>query len=117
MKYEVNWAFPITGGGKKTGFNEAGIQFFNDDILLSLAREMCQNSLDAKREGSDGPVTVAFNSKDFVLLSILPVSVQGSQNVNSSPKNSASGISKLSFSSSLPNSSFIMSDRFISIIT
>ncbi len=62
MNYEVNWDFPTTGGGKKTGFNEAGIQFFNDDILLSLAREMCQNSLDAKKEGSNEPVIVAFKS-------------------------------------------------------
>lgn len=70
MDYEIDWSFPTTGGGKKTGFNEAGIQFFNDDILLSLAREMCQNSLDAKKEGSNEPVIVAFNSfrlkrKDF----------------------------------------------------
>ena len=62
MNYVVDWSFPITGGGKKTGFNEAGIQFFNDDILLSLAREMCQNSLDAKKEGNNNPVTVVFKS-------------------------------------------------------
>ena len=49
MKYDGKWKFPTTGGGKKTGFNESGIQFFNDNILLSLAREICQNSLRVPR--------------------------------------------------------------------
>ena len=62
MNNEVNWSFPTTGGGKKTGFNESGIQFFNDDTLLSLAREICQNSLDAKKDTNDEPVKVVFKS-------------------------------------------------------
>ena len=64
MKQEVNnkWVFPLTNGGKKTGFNESGIQFFKDDTLLSLAREICQNSLDAKDSSSSEPVRVDFNS-------------------------------------------------------
>lgn len=62
MNNEVNWSFPTTGGGKKTGFNESGIQFFNDDTLLSLAREICQNSLDAKKDTNNDPVTVVFRS-------------------------------------------------------
>lgn len=64
MKYNGEWSFPTTGGGKKTGFNESGIQFFNDDTLLSLAREICQNSLDAKKENNE-PVTVVFSSFDL----------------------------------------------------
>lgn len=64
MKYNGEWSFPTTGGGKKTGFNESGIQFFNDDTLLSLAREICQNSLDAKKENNE-PVTVIFSSFDL----------------------------------------------------
>lgn len=62
MNNDVNWSFPTTGGGKKTGFNESGIQFFNDDTLLSLAREICQNSLDAKKDTNNDPVTVVFRS-------------------------------------------------------
>jgi len=65
MKNNENWSFPTTGGGKKTGFNESGIQFFNDNILLSLAREICQNSLDAKKDNSNEPVKVEF--KSFIL--------------------------------------------------
>ena len=62
MKYDGKWKFPTTGGGKKTGFNESGIQFFNDDTLLSLAREICQNSLDAKNDKNTDPVVVEFHS-------------------------------------------------------
>ncbi len=62
MKYDGKWEFPTTGGGKKTGFNESGIQFFNDDTLLSLAREICQNSLDAKNDKNTDPVVVEFHS-------------------------------------------------------
>lgn len=70
MSKECLWSFPSTGGGKKTGFNESGIQFFKDNTLLSLAREICQNSLDAKLD-NDKPVIVEFhtfllNQKNFL---------------------------------------------------
>lgn len=56
------WFFPTTHGGKISGFNDSGIQFFKDNKLLSLAKEICQNSLDAKVNGLKSPVKVEFSS-------------------------------------------------------
>ncbi|URI13759.1 hypothetical protein [Ligilactobacillus salivarius] len=55
------WYFP---GGKdlqmESGSN-ASLETFKDNPLDSLAREICQNSLDAGIEGSNKPVRVEFN--------------------------------------------------------
>ena len=54
------WYFP---GGKdlqmESGSN-ASLEMFKDNPLDSLAREICQNSLDAGIEGSSKPVRVEF---------------------------------------------------------
>lgn len=39
---------------EKKGLNDSGVETFNDDSFKSLAREICQNSLDAKLPVSDG---------------------------------------------------------------
>ena len=56
------WYFP---GGKdlqmESGSN-ASLEMFKDNPLDSLAREICQNSLDAGIEGSNKPVRVEFTS-------------------------------------------------------
>ncbi len=44
---ESKWIFPDNGSGEIKGFNDAIIETFNDNPLKSLAREICQNSLDA----------------------------------------------------------------------
>jgi len=97
MNHNGEWAFPTTGGGKKTGFNESGIQFFNDNILLSLAREICQNSLDAKLDNNTDPVTVEFKSfklkkKDIIgydkLLDIINKEIDYAQKYYKNDKNS-----------------------------
>lgn len=43
------------------GWNDPSMEHFRGSPLLSLAREIIQNSMDAKREVSDGPVQVVFN--------------------------------------------------------
>ena len=43
----MNWNFPSNGGGQWRGISEAGIQTFAGKKISSLAREICQNSLDA----------------------------------------------------------------------
>ncbi len=43
----VGWNFPSNGGGLIRGVAEAGIQTFTGKEISSLARETCQNSLDA----------------------------------------------------------------------
>ena len=43
----AKWCFPSSNGGEKRGLNDSGIETFNDNPIKSLAREICQNSLDA----------------------------------------------------------------------
>lgn len=56
---EINWIFPPTSGGQETGFHDAGIETFGSRPLNSLAREVIQNSLDARKDETK-PVHVAF---------------------------------------------------------
>lgn len=58
-KYE--WRFPILDGGTAQGFNDGGIATFKgSDLYNNLAREICQNSLDAKDEEKQ-TVTIKFD--------------------------------------------------------
>ena len=43
----VNWSYPSNGNGQRRGIADAGIETFGGDELKALAREVCQNSLDA----------------------------------------------------------------------
>lgn len=57
----AKWDFPKLGGGQKQGYTNSGIETFKGTELLdNLAREICQNSLDAKDPDSCDPVTVEF---------------------------------------------------------
>lgn len=54
---DSNWVFAKSGGGERTGFNDAGIDTFKNKKVRSVAREVIQNSLDAAAQ--DGvPVEV-----------------------------------------------------------
>ena len=44
------WNFPGNGNGQIRGFSDAGIETYGGNELQSLARETCQNSLDAIRD-------------------------------------------------------------------
>ncbi len=56
------WRFPILDDGAEQGINDSGIATFKgSDLYNNLAREICQNSLDAKAVGQDF-VIVEFNS-------------------------------------------------------
>ena len=57
---EVKWCFPSSNGGEKQGLNNSGIETFKDTPVKSLAREICQNSLDASNDGKK--VIVEFNT-------------------------------------------------------
>ena len=50
---EIRWDFPNNQGGQIRGVADAGIETFNGNLLLSLVRETCQNSLDALGTGKD----------------------------------------------------------------
>lgn len=46
------WNFPSNNYGESAGFGEAGIETFKGSLFSSLAREICQNSLDARLDNS-----------------------------------------------------------------
>ena len=55
----IGWNFPSNGGGQIRGIAEAGIETFTGKEISSLARETCQNSLDAAAN-ENFAVTVEF---------------------------------------------------------
>lgn len=56
----MRWSFPSNNNGDVNGISNSGIETFQGTPLKSLAREICQNSLDASLDES--PVTVDFIS-------------------------------------------------------
>ena len=62
--HHIGWRFPPTNGGLGNGFNDPGLAHFRGNPLPSLAREVIQNSLDAK--ASPEPVSVSFEVRDIV---------------------------------------------------
>lgn len=64
------WFFPTRGGAELEGFSNAGLAEFKGNPLQALAREVCQNSLDAADE-SGRPVRVEFH-KEFVNINSFP---------------------------------------------
>lgn len=57
----IGWRFPPLSGGTRQGYTNNDIEVFKGQELMdNLAREICQNSLDAKQEGVDLPVKVIF---------------------------------------------------------
>ena len=59
---DLAWRFPLSDDGEEHGINDGGIATFKGSELYdNLAREICQNSLDAKAPGEE-TVIVEFNS-------------------------------------------------------
>lgn len=56
----MKWTFPKADSGQIKGFNDEGIERFKGDPIKSLAREICQNSLDAWKDKS-APVRIEFS--------------------------------------------------------
>lgn len=64
----AKWCFPSSNGGEKRGLNDSGIETFNDNPIKSLAREICQNSLDAVLKNKTAIVefnTFSINTSEF----------------------------------------------------
>lgn len=55
------WRFPTNDDGEDDQLNQPGIEDFRNTPIISLAREICQNSLDAKDPTKHAPVEVHFN--------------------------------------------------------
>jgi len=60
MLKEPKWEFASTGGSPDDGIHNSMIEHFAGNYNYHLAREIIQNSLDAKIEGSKEPVVVEF---------------------------------------------------------
>lgn len=56
---KIGWNFPSNDNGCVNGVSEAGIETFKGDVFKSLAKEICQNSLDARLD-DDKPVRIEF---------------------------------------------------------
>ena len=55
----IGWNFPSNGGGAINGVADSGVEIFRGKEIPSLAREICQNSLDAAID-ENSAVTVEF---------------------------------------------------------
>ena len=58
---EKMWRFVGNNYATETGLDTADMETFKKDPISSLAREICQNSLDARLDTSK-PVTVEFSN-------------------------------------------------------
>ena len=57
----ICWDFPLKGTGNEQSYTNSGIELFKGkELMENLAREICQNSLDARNPESKGPVEVQF---------------------------------------------------------
>ena len=56
----MRWSFPSNNNGDVNGISNSGVETFQGTPLKSLAREICQNSLDAALD--ENTVTVDFIS-------------------------------------------------------
>jgi hypothetical protein len=67
MPETIEWRFPSNGGVKVNGLDTSDIESFKKDSMASLAREICQNSIDAydSKNHKGDPVIVSF--KSFVM--------------------------------------------------
>lgn len=74
----IGWSFPSRNNGDIEGFSNPALEWFKGSPLRALAREVCQNSLDAQYE-EDEPVRIEFK-KDFVSTSSFP-GMAGLQNI------------------------------------
>lgn len=63
---KIGWRFPPLSGGNEQGYTNSAIETFKGvEIIDNLAREICQNSLDAKDEDVVGPVIVKFEMESI----------------------------------------------------
>ena len=61
----TGWRFPSNNDGEDDHLNQPGIEDFRNTPIISLAREICQNSLDAKDPTQHAPVEVHFQLSDI----------------------------------------------------
>ncbi|MBP1586843.1 MAG: hypothetical protein ILO53_00370 [Clostridia bacterium] len=63
---QIGWRFPPLSGGTRQGYTNNDIEVFKGQELIdNLAREICQNSLDAHLDDSADPVRVVFELRQI----------------------------------------------------
>jgi len=90
MSNKLELVFPLTNGGKETGFNDSGIETFLGKPNYYIARECGQNVGDVARKGVD-TVDLKFSlmeipASDIPCLEELRTSFQASRDFISDPK-------------------------------
>ncbi len=60
MNNEMKWRFPSNSYASTTGLDTADLETFKSDASAALAREISQNSIDARRSGTNEPVRIEF---------------------------------------------------------
>lgn len=66
----IGWSFPSRNNGEIEGFSNPALEWFKGNPLRALAREVCQNSLDAQYD-EKRPVIIEFK-KDYISSSMFP---------------------------------------------
>ena len=64
------WFFPSRGFGAIEGFSNPGLEMFKGEPIRAMAREVCQNSLDAK-QNNNRPVRIEFE-RYFICIAEFP---------------------------------------------
>ena len=61
---KYGWNFPSNNYGQIFGISDSGVETFNGTPIKSLAREICQNSIDANL-GNGEPTRIVFRTFDL----------------------------------------------------
>ena len=74
------WFFPSCGFGAIEGFSNPGLEMFKGEPIRAMAREVCQNSLDAK-QNNNSPVRIEFE-RYFMRIGDFPGIVEMRETLN-----------------------------------
>ena len=74
------WFFPSRGFGAIEGFSNPGLEMFKGEPIRAMAREVCQNSLDAK-QNNNRPVRIEFE-RYFMRINDFPGIVELRETLN-----------------------------------
>ncbi|PMG28020.1 hypothetical protein BCU94_18495 [Shewanella sp. 10N.286.52.C2] len=77
MSSHIGWSHPVESGGQWDGFNDSGIETFKGNPIVSLGREITQNSRDSVLD-EKLPVRIEFNLFDLDVATI--PDIQGLRN-------------------------------------
>ncbi len=62
MDQKPNWNFPDNNHTRVYGFDTTDMETFKKDPVSHFAREICQNSIDARKKDNPNPVRIEFKS-------------------------------------------------------